>query len=127
MAKAKILLVDDEPDFVELMSVRITSWGYAVVLAKSGRDAVETFKSQHPDIVILDFALPDMDGASVLKKLRKIDKKIPVVMFTAHSDIKVQKDIEKLGVSAFVPKLSFAQDEEEALKSAIEIIVRSGK
>lgn len=127
MAKTKILLVDDEPDFMELMSLRIISWGYAVVRAKNGRDAVETFKSQQPDIVILDFMLPDMDGASVLKRLRRIDKKIPVIMFTAHPDIKVQKDIEKLGVSAFVPKLSFVQDEEEALKSAIGLIVKSKK
>jgi len=110
-----------------LMSLKITGWGYAVVWARDGRDAVETFKSQRPDIVILDSALPDMDGAAVLKKLRKIDKKIPAVMFTAHPDIKVQKDIEKLGVSAFVPKLSFAQDEEEALKSAIGIILKNKK
>jgi len=127
MAKVKILLIDDEPDFAKLMSLKITGWGYAVVWARDGRDAVETFKSQRPDIVILDSALPDMDGAAVLKKLRKIDKKIPAVMFTAHPDIKVQKDIEKLGVSAFVPKLSFAQDEEEALKSAIGIILKNKK
>lgn len=127
MASLRILLVDDEPDFLELMKTRISGWGYEVVTAGTGTQALEVFKKDSPGIVILDYRMPDMDGMTALKEIHKIAPGMPVIMFTAHPDIAAQQDAKKLGVSAFIPKLSAYQDVPAALKSAIDIIIKSGK
>ena len=120
MAK-KILLVDDEEDFQELMGIRIKGWGYDFIQALNGRGAIEALKSKNPDIIILDYVMPDMNGVEVLKKIRKIDRKIPVIMFTAHPDEKSFKGARKLGITAYVPKLSEYSDILVALREAIYI------
>ena len=121
MAKIKILLVDDEVDFLELIGRRIEEWGYDLIKATTGKEAVNAVKDKLLDIVILDYMLPDMDGVSTLKKIRKIDKKIPVIMFTAYPNSKIMKDTEKLDISAFIPKLSAYSDVASSLKAAIEM------
>jgi len=72
----------------------------------------------------LDFMLPDMDGVSVLKEIRKINHKIPVIMFTAYPEGRVMEDSEELGVSAFIPKVSVSSDAFSSLKKSIELIER---
>lgn len=124
MPKIKILLVDDEPDFVKLMSMRISGWGYGLVTASNGKEAVDSFLTERPDIVILDYLLPDMDGVSVLKTIRKRDRGIPVIMFTAYPDVKVMKEAERLGVCAFIPKVSAYSETIASLKSAVEMTER---
>ncbi len=123
MGKAKILLVDDELDLLEVLGVSIRGWGYDVLEASSGKEAIEALKN-NPDIVILDYLMPEMDGVQTLREIRKISNKIPVVMFTAHPDGKTMADTEKLGVYAFIPKFSFYQDAQTTLKSVINTIAK---
>jgi len=120
MAKLKILLVDDEPDFLTLMGARIESWGYELIGVSGGREAVKALQAKKPDIIILDYLMPEMDGVKTLKEIRKQNKHIPVIMFTAHPEIKVISGTEQLGVSAFIPKLS-GQDTESLLRSAVHL------
>ncbi len=120
MAKIKILLVDDEPDFLNLIGTRIRSWGYEPTMVKSGEEAVSAVRDKSPDIVILDYRLPEMDGIATLQKIREIDDKVAVIMLTAYPDKDALKWSEKLNVSAFVPKLSGHSDMASSLKSAIE-------
>lgn len=122
MSKVKILLVDDELDFLETMASIIRGWGYEVVDVSSGKEAIDAIMGKNPDIVILDYMMPEMDGLATLKKIREIDNKISVIMFTAHPDIKVIKGTEKLGVSAFIPKLSTFSDVSASLKATIAMI-----
>lgn len=121
MAKIKILLVDDEPDFLTLMGLRIESWGYGLIRVSGGREALKALQTKGPDVVVLDYLMPEMDGVETLKKIRKINKNIPVIMFTAHPEMKVISGTEHLGVSAFIPKLSGFQDTESLLRSAIHL------
>jgi DNA-binding NtrC family response regulator len=125
MAKRRILLVDDEADFLALMGSRIERWGYDLITASGGREAVEAVESKNPDAIVLDFLMPEMDGAETLRKIRKINKRIPVIMFTAHPDIKVIAGTEKLGVSAFIPKLSMYQDAHSTLRTALNILEKN--
>ena len=125
MKKVNIMLVDDELDFLEIMSAVIRGWNYDVITAPGGLEAIEMLKSKKPDIVILDYIMPEMDGIAVLKEIRKTDKKIPVIMFTAHPNMKVIKGTEKLSISAFIPKLSTYSDVSASLKSTIEMIMKS--
>jgi len=117
----KILLVDDEPDFLELMEARIRSWGYSVVKTDNGKEAIDIVKNGDIDIVVLDYMMPEMDGVTVLKKIRMISKKIPVIMFTAYPDGHAISGAIKFDVSAFVPKLSAYSDSQTALKTAIKM------
>ena len=72
--------------------------------------------------MILDYMMPEMDGITTLEAIRKIDEKIPVVMFTAHLEDKMIKGTENLRVSAFIPKLSVEySDSQTALKTTLDI------
>lgn len=127
MSKITILLVDDSIDFLKILSVRVTSWGYDIIEAKDGSQAIKVMKEEKPNIIILDYLMPKMDGVATLKEIRKIDSMIPVIMFTAFPNNEVMKDVEKLGINAFIPKLSVYTDTLEALKSSIGIIAKNLK
>ncbi len=121
MSKFKVLLVDDEQDFLAVMGRRIESWGYEVTPACGGKEALEIIKRKGADLVVLDYMMPVMDGIKTLQEIRKIDAKIPVVMFTAHLEEKVMDGTENLQVSAFIPKLSVYSDSQSALKTTLDI------
>ena len=84
-------------------------------------DLLEMFSKDKPDIVILDYMMPGMDGIATLKEIRKLNKKIPVIMFTAYPMEKAIDAAIKLKVSTFVPKFSAYVDIEKALRSALKI------
>ncbi len=121
MEKAKVLLVDDEMDLIMIMGKRIKKWGYDLMEAAGGKEALTAVKSGGPDIVILDYMMPDMDGISTLKEIRKVNADIPVIMFTAFPDKKSIEGTEALGVSAYIPKLSMFPTGESALKAALNM------
>jgi two-component system, response regulator, stage 0 sporulation protein F len=106
MDKIKVLVVDDEVDYLTLMKEYIEYWGYQVITAQSGKEALAAIKAESPDITILDYLMPEMDGVTVLKEIRKFDQDLEVIMFTAHPDIKNIKGAKELGVTFFVPKLN---------------------
>ncbi len=67
--KAKILLVDDDPDILEAMSVVLTGHGYTVVTARDGREGLVKLRSEKPDLMVLDLMMPKMDGFAVCEEL----------------------------------------------------------
>lgn len=122
MSKIKVLIVDDEIDYLSLMRERVEFWGYTVILAHDGPSALTLIKKELPDIVILDYLMPGMDGIAVLSQIRKFDKKLPVIMFTAHAEMKNIKGAQELGVIAFIPKLStYSTDIHASLRAALAI------
>jgi len=121
----KILLVDDEPDILKLIGERLKKWGYGVSLAATGKEAVDIVKTDNPDIVILDYMMPDMDGIATLQEIRKIDKKVRVIMFTAYPDKKSIKTSDEYGISAYVPKFGIFDSGVESLKKSLELLAKS--
>ena len=81
----KILVVDDEPDIVELVAFNLQAEGYEVITAANGLDALNAARSSLPDLIILDLMLPELDGLSVCEILRRLPSTapIPVIMLTA--------------------------------------------
>ena len=82
---SKILIVDDEKNIVELVRLYLDKEGYKTICAYSGTEALELFKSQSPNLIILDIMLPGMDGWQVCKEIRK-NSEVPIIMLTAKSD-----------------------------------------
>ena len=121
MDKNKVLIIDDEADYLSVMKERLESWGYEVILAQGGKEGLTAAKEESPDIIILDYFMPDMDGTAVLKEIRKFNKSLAVIMLTAHADVKNIKDAQKWGVSAFIPKLSDYSDVHVSLRSALDM------
>ncbi len=120
--KKKILLVDDEEDLLMLIGKKIGKWDYDVLAASSGKEAIDIVANKDPDIVILDYMMPDMDGLETLKEIRKIAKKnIPVIMFTAFPDKRSIDEGKALGVCAYIPKLSVLSSSISSLKEAIRM------
>lgn len=122
MAKTKILFVDDEDSILDILSARMKSWGYEVKAVSNGKDALETIKADRPDIVVLDYMMPGMDGVETLRRIRKTEKDLPVIMFTAYPDQRSIQGADDLGVSAYVPKLSVLSEVHENLKSILTMI-----
>ena len=83
----KIMIVDDEPDVVDLVKIVLKSEGYDVVTATSGREALEKIGDEMPDLVLLDIMMPQMDGWEVYNHIKTNSKTrdIPVAMLTAKS------------------------------------------
>jgi two-component system OmpR family response regulator len=85
----RLLVVDDEPNIVELLSASLRYAGFDVSTARSGREAVERIRNVRPDLVVLDVLMPGVDGFSVLRQLRGNGVDIPVLFLTAkdaHED-----------------------------------------
>jgi len=121
MSKARVLIVDDEPDYLSIIQERIESWGYEAVKAQGGKQALAIIEENLADIVILDYFMPGMDGVTVLKEIRRLNKDLAVIMLTAHPDVKGIKSAQELGVSSFISKLSHHADTMVSLKAALEI------
>jgi two-component system phosphate regulon response regulator PhoB len=85
--KAKVLVVDDEPDAVELVEFNLEQAGYDVVTASDGEQAIEVARDCLPDVIVLDVMLPKVDGLDVCKILRRHDltADIPIIMLTAKA------------------------------------------
>ena len=121
MDNKKILLVDDDRDFLWLLSKNIESWGYEVISVSSGKEALDTVRKVKVGVIVLDYLMPVMDGLATLKELRKINKKIPVIMFTSYPDKHSMETTKKLGIHAYVPKACAVADAKSSLKTAIEL------
>ncbi|HXG46345.1 MAG TPA: response regulator, partial [Methylomirabilota bacterium] len=85
--KAKILVVDDEPDALELIEFNLKGAGYDVITASDGEEALKRARDVLPDLIILDVMLPEVDGMEVCKILRRDQRTsaVPIIMLTAKA------------------------------------------
>jgi DNA-binding response OmpR family regulator len=80
----KILVVDDEKNILKLYKAELEDEGYDVVTANSGREALEIFEAENPDLVTLDILMPDIDGIQVLRQMKEKRPTLPIIMLTAY-------------------------------------------
>lgn len=102
--KQNILLVDDDPDLLRLLSIRLTAAGYQVTIANSGEEALDRFGSQHPDLVISDLRMGGMDGLALFDALHQLDPKLPMILLTAHGAVQEAASATHRGVFGFLSK-----------------------
>ncbi|KAF0182365.1 MAG: response regulator [Nitrospirae bacterium] len=80
----KILVVDDEKNILKLYKAELEDEGYTVVTANSGREALDVYEQEEPDIITLDIMMPEMDGIQVLRQIKQKAPEIPIIMLTAY-------------------------------------------
>jgi DNA-binding NtrC family response regulator len=90
--KIKLLLVDDEVGFVEVVSRRMTKRNIDVTKALNGTEAIQALRRQDFDVAVLDLKMEDMDGIEVLKIFKKMDPKMPVIILTGHGSERAAKE-----------------------------------
>lgn len=100
----KVLLVDDEKDFVEMLSLRLKEVGEKVTPAYSGKECLEALEKTEIDVVILDIKMPGMDGIETLKEIRKRFPLVEVIMLTGHGTIQTAVEGMKLGAFDYLLK-----------------------
>lgn len=81
----KILLVEDDKGISDFLICELNHEGFTTILAETGRQALEKFESENPDLILLDVMLPEMNGLEVLRRIRKISK-VPVILETARGE-----------------------------------------
>lgn len=101
---AKILVVDDAQFMRMRASKLLTQNGYEVIEAANGVEAVQRYKEERPDAVMMDITMPDMDGLEALKELRKIDPGARIAMVTAMGQQSIVMEAIKAGARDFVVK-----------------------
>jgi PAS domain S-box-containing protein len=100
----KLLLIDDEPDIVRVLSMSLKVDGYDVTTATSGVEGLDAFTKEAPEIVITDIKMPGMDGIEVLKKIKELNVETEVIIITGHGDIENAIEALKHGASDFINK-----------------------
>jgi two-component system KDP operon response regulator KdpE len=102
--ESKILAIDDNPKLIEMLRLCLERQGYQVIAAYSGSEGLRKFKDNHPDLVILDIMMPEMDGWETCRSLREMSPDVPILILTV---LKEKANVVKglaLGADGFVAK-----------------------
>ena len=101
---AKVLVIDAEPGIRDLLDTHLRRKGYDVVLAENGWKGLEVFRRERPDVLVLDLKMPGMDGIMVLKQIRSVDPKLPVIILTGAGTAETEQRVRALGMTEYVEK-----------------------
>ena len=114
----KVLLVDDEEDFLEIMSERMEARGMAVTTCTSAEKAVEIIKTDTFDAIILDFMMPGMDGFQALKEIKSKQPESQIILLTGHATVEKGVEAMKMGATDFLEKPADIEALEKKIKDA---------
>ena len=103
---AKILVIDDAPNVRALLGMRLRYQGHDVLFAENGWKGLQLYRQEHPDVILLDLNTPELDGVTVLKQIRSVDLKQPVIVLTGDTTLETKRQVRALGVSEFIAKAS---------------------
>jgi len=137
----KVLLVDDEKDFTEMLSLRLEESGEKVSVACDGIECLNMLKKENIDVVVLDIKMPGMDGIEVLQEIKKKFPLVEVVMLTGHGSTETAVQGMKLGAFDYLLKPASYDDlcsklqgarkrkeeqEERIRKAELKLLLRRG-
>jgi len=125
MQNIKVLMAEDEPDILEIMSKRIASEGYEVITARDGMEAWDKIQRESPDIILLDLMMPGRDGFEVLQNLREnppSEKWKPVIIVSAKGELDDMKKGYSLEADHYITKPCDVHDILKAIKLMVNLI-----
>lgn len=100
----KVLLAEDSPINMTVVKRLLEKWGIEAVTAINGKEAVEKFEQYKYDVLLLDLEMPELDGVSALKEIRKFDQEVAVIAFTAAVYENIQNDLREKGFNDYINK-----------------------
>ena len=100
----RLLLVDDEQDYLHVLAKRLKKRGLEVCAVFSGSEAIKTMRTQDFDVAVVDLKMQDMDGIEVLKVLKKLDPDLEVIMLTGHGSEQAAREGISLGAFDYLTK-----------------------
>ena len=103
MSGKKILVIDDEPELVKAVEIRLRASGYEVEAAYDGPSGINKAKETKPDLILLDIIMPGMNGYQVAEKLMA-DPDIRIIVFSASGERDLERKCRKLGITDFIAK-----------------------
>jgi DNA-binding response OmpR family regulator len=112
----KLLIVDDDTNIQRLYQEELEEEGYNVVIASTGKEALEMFEKENPDIVTLDILMPDIDGISLLRKMKEKRPDMPIIMSTAYD---YRDDFAVWASEAYIVKSSDLDELKNTIKKLI--------
>lgn len=116
-----ILLVDDSPDYTNMMSLRLKKFGAKVDVVNSGLGALEIVKHKRFDIVLMDIQMPGMDGLKTIKEMRRLGLKFPIITVTSLKDIVKLSPAQTAEIAAHAGKPTDIPDLVETIQGVIAI------
>jgi two-component system, OmpR family, alkaline phosphatase synthesis response regulator PhoP len=112
-----VLIADDDVDILTLVRVRLERSGYTVISARNGVDALQLARDRHPDLAILDVAMPEMTGLEVTQRMREEKLDVPVILLTARArDVDVAAGADA-GADVYVTKPFSPQELESRVRA----------
>ena len=107
----KILVVDDESDFRQLMKFWLETKGYSVIEAQDGQTAIQVVKDSSPDLIFMDLRMPVMDGLETIKRIRDFNKDVPIILISSYVTDPLIKDTTAYEISGIFNKAKDFQEE----------------
>jgi DNA-binding response OmpR family regulator len=107
MAKAQILVIDDDPVILDMLQLALEKADYEVLSAIDGDLGLDLFRREKPDLVVVDIAMPGIDGYQVIEQIRGTGEeatKTPIIILTAHQQSVMRAYAEELGVDLYLTK-----------------------
>ncbi len=114
----KVLLIDDEKDFIDALGERMTNRGMNVSTTTSAKDAVKMVEEESYDAILLDLQMPEMDGIEALKAIKKINPDMQVILLTGHATVEKGIEAMKLGAMDLIEKPADIEAIAEKIKKA---------
>ncbi len=119
MDKIKVLLIDDEMEFVETLAERLELRGYISKIAGDGESGISRLANESFDVAILDLMMPGLSGLDTLRQIKEIDATLPVIMLTGHGSTKDGMEGMRMGAFDFLMKPLDINDLMEKIKLAL--------
>ncbi len=115
----RVLIIDDDLDMCRLLDRFLTRNNFDVKIAHTGKKGMEELEKNMPDVILCDFRLEDTDGRDLLVQIKAITQKVPVIIITGYSDIKIAVDVIKYGAYDYITKPLFPEEILLTIKKAI--------
>ncbi len=100
----KVLIVDDEKEFLEIMSQRMTNLGMKVSTAESAEQALSILRQESFDAIVMDFQMPEMDGMEALKSIKNKNPELQIILLTGYATVEKTVEAMKIGATDLVEK-----------------------
>ena len=107
----KILLVEDDEDFIYILEKKFTSEGFSVITAKDGQEGATIAEQEKPDLIISDMLMPKMDGATMGQKIRETNTRVPIIFLTNIKNVDSTTEVQKSDTFDYLIKTDTSPNE----------------